>query len=847
MLKNIKPKKIINGPFAWQNYHPILMNIGVFLLFVVFASISNYSLLLGENIMKWDIWDAEYPSQVLMTDALANGTIIKWNPLMQFGTPTYAMVGTPVWYPITLLLALVGYTPSVLAFSYVIHVAIGGFGMFLLGQQEQQQLSNQWNVTSLLISFLVGLIYCNSGLFLSNAQHIMIIISASWIPYIFFFMRKYLESHCIVYAMLAGGSAGMAFLGGYPELFYDAFLFLAPYTLYFQFDRQKKVINNLFGALGHYIIVCVFTILCSAISLLPFLNIMGLLTRTSGYGQMPNNFDMGALLSVLFPGTAAFAYTGEISMVNFYVSILSILLIPSTIKLKNKNKNLYLGIALVAFILCLGSSTFFHGILYRFLPMYSSFRFPSINRCILAVFLLLNIVNVLQDIFDRQDVRLPLKISKLVFLLVMTLAIVASLIVYFGNDSSDLNRSNVLSFMNSAYLTVIIVGGYLILFYNIQVHEMKVNLLRIAMLGIVILDLAIFHYAAFPLTIATYNQIAYHYDSGTQAQVKNEFLKNSNRNKTIDFADSTRASNKLNSQSIAFNKYLDADGYVSILLQSTQDYKSSYLRSIMEQNPEAYFTNDIVTESVIEYSDWISKGDIPPEQIYTDGEQTITENKIRFRQKELYSVPLMITTNDKNVCIEGPISAGELKTGRLRFFFDSSITGSQNLTVSFYDGDEHYIRYEGDYLIEANENGYYVDIYFPNIDATYSKVEVTSFDVVPTSAELLYVERMQRDEYVNIDSFGFNDITMRVDAPTDGYVTLLQAKYNGWKAYVDGVETVISTVDNCFMGVKVSEGKHSIIFKFRPTDFYIGATISFLFVVLLCGTIIYVILAKNKK
>ena len=41
------------------NAYPVFMHIGVFLFFIFLASLSNWSLLLGENLMKWDIWRAE--------------------------------------------------------------------------------------------------------------------------------------------------------------------------------------------------------------------------------------------------------------------------------------------------------------------------------------------------------------------------------------------------------------------------------------------------------------------------------------------------------------------------------------------------------------------------------------------------------------------------------------------------------------------------------------------------------------------------------------------------------------------------------------------------------------------
>lgn len=465
MVKAQNEKLTTNYFLMWLNSHTAIGYVVIFLVYLLLASVFNWSLLLGENLMKWDIWIAEYPHQVLMSDALKNGEIMLWNPLMQYGTPTYTMVGTPIWYPITLLLALIGYNPIVLAFSYVIHIAIGGFGMFLLGQQELRERSGQWTLTSLMASIAAGLLYCNSGVFLSNAQHIMIIISAAWVPYVFYFMREYLEKKQMIYAMLAGVSAGMIFLGGYPELFYDAFLFLAPYTLYFGYERHKSLIKNILFAFRSYVLVGVCTVLCCAVSLIPFLNIMGDLTRTSGIGQIPHNPGIIALMSLLFPRTAAFALSADSSMINFYVGIITVLLLPVILKSKNRNKLLYLGMGGAALFVCLGSDFFLYEILFRFFPMYSSFRFPSVDRCIFAMFLLLNVTNALYEVMSKQDVEAPYRLTKTIFLIVLLFAVIFGLFAYMANDAFQFDKTVVSAFSNSAWFTAVVVGGYLSLFY----------------------------------------------------------------------------------------------------------------------------------------------------------------------------------------------------------------------------------------------------------------------------------------------------------------------------------------------------------------------------------------------
>ena len=72
---------------------------------------------------------------------------------------------------------------------------------------------------------------------------------------------------------------------------------------------------------------------------------------------------------------------------------------------------------------------------------------------------------------------------------------------------------------------------------------------------------------------------------------------------------------------------------------------------------------------------------------------------------------------------------------------------------------------------------------------------------------------------------------------------MLQTNYPGWNVYVDGIKQDIVEVDGNFMGVKIGEGRHEVRFSFRPIDFMVGATISFLY---FCAYII-VLLRESSR
>ena len=138
-----------------------------------------------------------------------------------------------------------------------------------------------------------------------------------------------------------------------------------------------------------------------------------------------------------------------------------------------------------------------------------------------------------------------------------------------------------------------------------------------------------------------------------------------------------------------------------------------------------------------------------------------------------------------------------------------------------------------------------MDIYFPSVEQVYQQLKITGEAIQAEKAELVQTERMTSDGTVDVSWFGFNSIQMTVDAPTEGYVTLLQSKHSGWTAYVDGKKADISTVNRCFMGLHVTRGKHTITMKFRPVEWFIGVGFSVLYVIVM--VVVFIVYLKKKQ
>lgn len=101
-----------------------------------------------------------------------------------------------------------------------------------------------------------------------------------------------------------------------------------------------------------------------------------------------------------------------------------------------------------------------------------------------------------------------------------------------------------------------------------------------------------------------------------------------------------------------------------------------------------------------------------------------------------------------------------------------------------------------------------------------------------------------------ITAYDIHSITIEADATGNNLMFVSEVYYPDWKVYIDGQPAEILKTNYLFRGIVVPKGKHKIEFKFEPTTYYTGKTISVgtnfvliaIFVVAIGGTFM-----KRKK
>jgi hypothetical protein len=76
-----------------------------------------------------------------------------------------------------------------------------------------------------------------------------------------------------------------------------------------------------------------------------------------------------------------------------------------------------------------------------------------------------------------------------------------------------------------------------------------------------------------------------------------------------------------------------------------------------------------------------------------------------------------------------------------------------------------------------------------------------------------------------------NEIIIKVDSRSAGWVVLSDVWYPGWVVFIDGQKHSVEHANYLFKAAQVPEGNHLVKFIYRPTSFFLGTAISFLSVV----------------
>jgi uncharacterized membrane protein YfhO len=78
-----------------------------------------------------------------------------------------------------------------------------------------------------------------------------------------------------------------------------------------------------------------------------------------------------------------------------------------------------------------------------------------------------------------------------------------------------------------------------------------------------------------------------------------------------------------------------------------------------------------------------------------------------------------------------------------------------------------------------------------------------------------------------------NQLVIRVQTPSPGWLVLSDVWYPGWRARVDGDTSLIRRANYLFRAVRLEAGEHEVVFSYTPWSFYLGSLASLMAAIIL--------------
>jgi hypothetical protein len=312
-----------------------------------------------------------YPVAFFHRESVWHGELPLWNPYNNCGLPFLAQWNTMALYPLSLIYLLLP-LPWSLSFFCLVHLFIGGMGMYFLAWQ--------WTHHRAAAS-LAGVIFAFNGLSLNFLMWPSHIATFAWLPWVLLLARNgWLRGgRALAWAALAGA---MEMLAGGPETI--AATWLVIFTLacgdYMSAKTDRRRIVARFTLLSGLVAA-----ICAA-QLLPFLELLSRSQRDPTYLSSTHDWSLpfwgwANFLVPLFRSSptrhGVFMQNGQYWTSSYYAGVLTVLLIAVGIRhARSWPVRLLAGWLVLGMVLALGDGSLLYRALHAAVPALGLARYP---------------------------------------------------------------------------------------------------------------------------------------------------------------------------------------------------------------------------------------------------------------------------------------------------------------------------------------------------------------------------------------------------------------------------------------------------------------------------------------
>jgi hypothetical protein len=300
-----------------------------------------------------------------------------WNPyISQGGSHIADPAALAAYVPAVLLFVLL---PDTVAYNYTVlaHVWLAAAGMYLLARS--------WAL-SRGAGLAAAMAFGFSGFLVAHLQHLNIVIALAWIPWLWYFVERFLETRRVSLLVLGSLALGLQILGGHSQLVMYGGLALAGYLLLgftraWRAGERALILTQALGLTG----MAIGGILLAAVYLVPFLELFAYSTRGASVTyEFATSFSLEPLRLVTFiypffwggnPGSIE-SGPGSLIEMTAYVGIVTLALAGCALARRGWRLYFLIALAIVALVLAFGGYTPAYTLVYQ-LPLLGTARAPA--------------------------------------------------------------------------------------------------------------------------------------------------------------------------------------------------------------------------------------------------------------------------------------------------------------------------------------------------------------------------------------------------------------------------------------------------------------------------------------
>ena len=445
---------------------------------------------------KWDMVDVVFPFRHYFSECIHSGFFPFWNPFQQTGTPFYADLQAPTYYPELLYTSFLGgysiYTMHLLFIGYLFISAMGMYQLSLFFNKSKKA------------SFVAALAYIFSGYIVAHAQHFFLLVGMAWIPFVILSYIKLNQKLNLISTIKTSLFVFLMVTGAYQALSITLMYLL---LLFFAYFIIKSIAENnrtrILRILKFNLIFAIMVVLLSLPLIVSTLEVLHSVTRlVSGIDlhiTLNNRLPLTTLFSLIVPFSTItktdFFNHADVSLINYYFGI--VMLLFFFISLFKKHTFLEYIILFFGIIVFSMNFDFLPVVkwMWEYVPLMNSFKSASY----LSIFGILAFILMAANYFavfekNVSSERKKIIISSFIFLAIFIYLIVLSLHKLMPHN--PLQRLNVSSFSNifthatfyqsvfiqSAFDSIIISGIILTLIFYKKIKQ-PVAIIIILLIG----------------------------------------------------------------------------------------------------------------------------------------------------------------------------------------------------------------------------------------------------------------------------------------------------------------------------------------------------------------------------